>query len=65
MLKAQFIYNTEVNMEMEQVPDELVINWDHKGINYIPTSYWTMAEECVNRVETVGTTTNCSLCVFT
>ena len=52
-------------MEIEQVPDELVINWDHKGIKYIPNSYWTMAEECVNRVEIVGTTTNCSLCGFT
>jgi hypothetical protein len=41
-------------MEMEDVPDELVINWDDTGINYVSTSNWTMAEEGINRVEILG-----------
>ena len=39
---------------MEEVADELVINWEHTGINYIPTSSWTMAEEGSKRVEIVA-----------
>lgn len=54
MLKAQFIYDIEVIMKMEEILNELVINWDHTGINYVPASNWTMAEESVNRVEIVG-----------
>ena len=44
-LKAQFNFDIEVIVEMEDVPDELVINWDHTRINYVPMSSWTMAEE--------------------
>lgn len=42
-MKAQFKYDVGAIIEMENVPDELVINWDHTGINYVPTSSWTMA----------------------
>uniref|UniRef100_A0A1X7TX50 DDE-1 domain-containing protein n=1 Tax=Amphimedon queenslandica TaxID=400682 RepID=A0A1X7TX50_AMPQE len=38
---------------MEEIPHELVINWDHMGINYIPVSNLTMAEG-VHRVKIVG-----------
>ena len=44
VLKAQFNFDVQVIAEMEDVPDKLVINWDHTGINYVPTSSWTMAE---------------------
>ena len=30
---------------MEDLLNELVINWDHAVINYVPVSNWTMAEE--------------------
>ena len=54
LLKAQFNFDIKVITEMEEVPDELIINWDHTGINYVPTSNWTMAEEGPSRVEIVG-----------
>jgi hypothetical protein len=53
-LKAQFNFDIQVIAEMEDVPNELVINWDHTGINYVPTSSWTMAEQGSSRVEIVG-----------
>ena len=53
-MKAQFLYEIEVIIELEEVPDDLIINWDHTGINYVPTSNWTMVEEGSNRVEIVG-----------
>ena len=39
---------------MEDIPEYLIINWDHTGLNYVPVSNWTMAEEGSKRVEIVG-----------
>ena len=39
---------------MEDIPNELVINWDHTGINYVPVSNWTMATEGSKRIEVGG-----------
>ena len=54
MFKTEFLYDIEVIRDMEEVPDCLVINWDHTGINYVPASNWTMAKEGTNRVEIAG-----------
>ena len=40
-LKAQFL---KAVIEMEEIPPELVINWDQTGIHYVPVSSWTMAK---------------------
>ena len=39
---------------MDEVPSQLIINWDQMGINYIPVSSWTMEEEDSKRVEVAG-----------
>ena len=39
---------------MDDVPEELVINWDQTGINYVPISSLTMEKEGVKRVEVNG-----------
>ena len=39
---------------LEDIPIELVINWDQTGIYYVPVSNWTMAKEGEKRVEIVG-----------
>ena len=52
--KAQFLFDIKVIIEMEEIPPELVINWGHTGINYIPVSNWTMAKEGAKRVEIFG-----------
>ena len=33
------------------IKPELIINWDHAGLNIIPVSDWTMAIEGPKRVE--------------
>lgn len=53
-VKAQFLFHIETVIEMEEVPCELVINWDQTGIQYVPVSSWTMAKEGSNRVEIAG-----------
>ena len=39
---------------MDEVPPELIINWDQTGLNYVPVSSWTMAEEGSKRIEIDG-----------
>lgn len=39
---------------MEEVPPELILNWDHTGISIVPGSAWTMELKGSKRVEIVG-----------
>jgi len=39
--KTQFVYDVKAITQFEEIPDSLVINWDHTGINYVPISSWT------------------------
>ena len=41
-------------MLMDEIPPELVINFDQTGIHYVPVSLWSMEMEGVKRVEVVG-----------
>ena len=52
-LKDQFLFDIPTIIEMEEIPKELVINWDHTGINYVPVSNWTMAKGS-KRIEVAG-----------
>ena len=33
--KAQFVFDVKAMIEMEEIPSELVINWDQTGIHYV------------------------------
>ena len=39
---------------MEEIPIDLIINWDHTGTNYVPVSKWTMEKEGTKRIEIAG-----------
>ena len=52
--KTQFVYDVKAIMELEEIPDDLVINWDHTGIYYVPVSNWTMEAEGSKRVAIAG-----------
>ena len=52
--KEQFLYDAKILVNYEEIPDSLVINWDHTGIKYIPVSSWTMEREGRKRVEILG-----------
>ena len=49
---------------MDEVPAELVINWDQTGLNYVPVSQWTMAQEGAKRVEVDGKDDKCQITVI-
>jgi len=38
MLKKQFISDVQVITVFEEIPNELILNWDHTRINYVPVS---------------------------
>ena len=50
-VKEQFLFNIRVVVEMEEIPHDLIINWDQTGIHYIPVGSWTMEKEGAKRVE--------------
>ena len=39
---------------MEEIPEDLIINWDKTGLKYVPVADWTFAENGSKRVEIVG-----------
>ena len=53
-LKAQYIFDVKVNIEMDEIPADLVINWDQTGIHYIPVGQWTIEKAGSKRVEIVA-----------
>ena len=44
-VKRLFLQDIKTVVTMDDVPAELVINWDQTGLNYIPVSEWTMEKE--------------------
>ena len=53
-LKKTFLQDINNIIEMDEIPLQLVINFGQTGINYIPTSSWTMEKQGSKRVEIIG-----------
>ena len=53
-VKTQFLLDIKAVVEMDEVPFELIINWDQTGIHYVPVSSWTMEKEGSKRVEIIA-----------
>ena len=53
-LKAQFLSDIRTIVVMESIPPELIINWDHTGIKYVPVSCWTLEKKGSKHVEIAG-----------
>lgn len=54
--KVQFLFDIQTIIEMEDIPNDLVVNWDHTGINCVPVGNWTMATEGLKRIKVAGFT---------
>lgn len=53
-LKAQFLSDIRTIVSMEDIPAELIINWDQSSLKYVPTSNWTFEEKGMKRIEIAG-----------
>jgi len=54
-VKKEFLQEVVTTVEMENIPPELILNWDQTGIKIVPTTTWTMERRGSKRVEVVGT----------
>ena len=53
-LKDQFLLSIMTIVILDEIPLDLIINWDQTGVNYVPVSSLTMEVEGFKRVELVG-----------
>ena len=53
-LKESFLDDVVATVTMENIPMELILNWDQTGIKMVPSSGWTMDRQGAKRVEVSG-----------
>ena len=49
-IKKDYLLDIHVVVSVDEIPKELVVNFDQTGIHYIPVSDCTMAKEGAKRV---------------
>ena len=54
VLKEEFLLKIKNVVSMDEIPKELIFNFDQTGIQYIPVSLWTMEQAGVKHVEIVA-----------
>ena len=52
--KREFLNDVATTVEMEEIPGELILNWDQTGIRFVPSSTWTMERRGERRAEMIG-----------
>ena len=53
-LKEEFLLEINMIVTMDEIPPELIINFDQTAMNYVPVSHWTIDQEGAKRVEVVA-----------
>lgn len=53
-LRDTFFHDLFSIVTMEEIPPELVLNWDQTGIHLVPAAAWTMEKRGADRVEVAG-----------
>ena len=53
-LKKSFLASVVETVSMEEIPPELILNWDQTGIMIVPSTSWTMDQRGTRRVEIGG-----------
>ena len=50
-IRDNYLIDIQSVIEMENIPSDLVINWDQTAIQLVPSSSWTMERKGTKRVE--------------
>ena len=53
-LKEQYLFDIRGVVDMEEIPHDLIINWDQTAVHYVPVSNWTTAMEGSKKVPIAG-----------
>ena len=54
LIRRAYLEDFVATVEMEEIPPQLIFNWDQTGIKLVPPTSWTMAERGSKRVELIG-----------
>ena len=52
--KKEFLNDVATTVGMEEIPPQLIFNWDQTGIKLVLSMSWIMNEQGAKRVELVG-----------
>ena len=63
-VKKHFLSDICSMVIMEDIPEELIINWDQTGLKSVPVSDWTFAERGSKQVEIAGLDDKCQITVL-
>ena len=53
-IREQFLFDIKAIIDLEEIPPDLVFNWDQNGVSIVPGSSWTMELKGLKRVEIAG-----------
>ncbi len=53
-VKEQFLLDVAATAYMEEIPYDLIFNWDQTALNIVPGSVWTLEKQGTKRVEIAG-----------
>ena len=62
-VKENFLLDVKNVVCMDEIPGELIVNWDQTGVNYIPVSSWTIQSEGAKKAEIVAKDDKCQITV--
>ena len=48
--KEHFLCSISALVLMEEIPEPLILNWDHTTLKYVTVSCWTMAKQGAKKV---------------
>ena len=54
IIKEVFLLDVKNVVELDEIPLQLIINWDQTAIYYVPVGSWTMELEGAKRVKIAG-----------
>ena len=49
-----FLLDVKNAVQMDEICEDMIVNWDQTGVNYVPISSWTMEQEGSKRIELIG-----------
>ena len=53
-MKANFMQDVVSTIVVEDIPPEVIMNWDETGIKMVPCTQWTMEKQGTRHVELTG-----------
>ena len=53
-IKKLFLLDVKNVAQMDEIIEDMIVNWDQTGVNYVPISSWTMEVEGSKRIELIG-----------